>query len=141
MTERGAQGQFQAGQQLRGFSRTVTEERIRAYAEASGDFNPVHLDPGYAKTTQFGGVIAHGMLSMAFVSELMASNFPETWHSGGKMKLRFKAPVFPGETVTVFGEVQSVRETETGHVAQCEVGCRKPDGTEALSGTVTVPLP
>lgn len=141
MTERGAQGQFQAGQQLRGFARTVTDDRVRAYAEASGDFNPVHLDPEYAKTTQFGGVIAHGMLSMAFISELMASNFPETWHRGGKMKLRFKAPVFPGETVTVFGEVQSVRDTETGRVAQCEVGCRKSDGTEALSGTVTVPLP
>jgi 3-hydroxybutyryl-CoA dehydratase len=126
---------------LKGFDRTVTTERIKAYAEASGDFNPVHLDPEYAKTTQFGGVIAHGMLSMAFVADMMAANFPETWHAGGKMKLRFKAPVFPGETVTVFGEIQSVRETEHGRLAQCNVGCRKPDGTEALSGTVTVPLP
>ena len=137
----GAGHTLQAGHRLLGFERTVTDARIGAYAEASGDFNPVHLDPGYAKTTQFGGVIAHGMLSMAFVSELMAVNFPQTWHAGGKMKLRFKAPIFPGETVTVFGEVQSVRETETGLVAQCSVGCRKPDGTEALSGTVTVPLP
>ena len=141
MTEDGLKGHVQAGQQLQGFEREVTTERIRAYADAAGDHNPVHLDPEYAKTTQFGGVIAHGMLSMAFVSELMALNFPETWHRGGKMKLRFKSPVYPGETLTVFGEVQSVRETEAGLVAQCEVGCRRPDGAEALSGTVTVPLP
>ena len=129
------------GQKLKGFSRAVTSDRITAYADASGDHNPLHLDEEYAKTTQFGGVIAHGMLSMAFVGELMATNFPDTWHSGGKMKLRFKAPVNPGETVEVGGEVQAIKESEDGSIAQCSVTCVKPDGTEALSGTVTVPLP
>ncbi len=128
------------GQVLNGFNREVTRERIGAYAGASGDHNPLHLDDEYARSTQFGGVIAHGMLSMAFVCELMVTNFPETWHKGGKMKLRFKAPVNPGETVKVAGEVQVIRETEDGTVAQCSVSCTKPDGTEALSGTVTVPL-
>lgn len=129
------------GQKLHGFSRTVTRERIASYADASGDHNPLHLDDEYARTTQFGGVIAHGMLSMAFVCELMAMNFPGTWHGGGKMKLRFKAPVNPGETVEVTGEVQSIKESENGSIAQCSVSCLKPDGTEALSGTVSVPLP
>lgn len=131
---------IQQGDRLKGFSRDVTAERIAAYADASGDHNPLHLDPEYAKTTQFGGVIAHGMLSMAFVCELMAANFPETWHTGSRMKLRFKAPVFPGETVKVTGEVQSVKETGGVTVAQCSVACLKPDGVEALSGTVSVPL-
>lgn len=129
------------GQKLQGFSRGVTPERITRYADASGDHNPLHLDDDYARTTQFGGVIAHGMLSMAFVCELMANNFPGTWHDGGKMKLRFKAPVFPGETVDVSGEVEVIRESENGSLAVCSVSCRKPDGTEALSGTITVPLP
>lgn len=140
MSEKGTVREFKQGDQLTGFSRGVTTERIAEYAEASGDHNPLHLDPEYAKTTQFGGVIAHGMLSMAFIGELMASNFPETWHRGGKMKLRFKAPVFPGETVTVSGKVQSVKETENGSQGQCSVSCMKPDGTEALSGTITIPL-
>ncbi len=128
------------GQRLKGFTRSVTHDRIAAYADASGDHNPLHLDEEYARSTQFGGVIAHGMLSMAFVCELMAANFPDTWHAGGKMKLRFKAPVLPGETVEVTGEVQSVRQTEQGQVAQCSVACLKPDGTEALSGTVSAPV-
>jgi 3-hydroxybutyryl-CoA dehydratase len=131
---------LQQGDRLRGFKREVTPERISAYADASGDHNPLHLDPEYAKTTQFGGVIAHGMLSMAFVGELMAANFPTTWHSGGKMKLRFKAPVFPGETVEVTGEVQTIKETANGSEAICSVTCLKPDGTEALSGTMSVSL-
>ena len=131
---------FNERDRLLGFKRQVTSERISAYADASGDHNPLHLDPEYAKTTQFGGVIAHGMLSMAFVSELMAANFPDTWHSGGKMKLRFKAPVFPGETVEVSGQVQSIKDTENGKEVTCSVACLKPDGMEALSGTVNVQL-
>lgn len=129
------------GQKLRGFSREVTLERIAAYADASGDNNPLHLDDDYARTTLFGGVIAHGMLSMAFVSELIATNFPETWHAGGKMKLRFKAPVNPGEMVEVKGEVRAINESRNGSIARCSVSCVKPDGSEALSGTVSVPLP
>jgi acyl dehydratase len=78
---------------------------------------------------------------MAFVCEMMATNFPDTWHAGGKMKLRFKAPVFPGETVTVSGEVQSVREIDGNNKAQCSVSCTKPDGTEVISGSITVALP
>ena len=56
------------------------------------------------------------------------------------MKLRFRAPVFPGETVTVYGTVNAVKATEQGEVAVCDVACKKPDGEEALTGTVTVPL-
>ncbi len=128
------------GDELTGFTREVTLDRIAKYAEASGDHNPLHLDADYASTTQFGGVIAHGMLSMAFIGELMEANFPETWHRGGKMKLRFKAPVYPGETVKVSGEVRSVREVDGTTEAQCSVTCTKPDGTEALGGSITVPL-
>ena len=129
------------GQELEGFSRAVTRDRIAAYADASGDHNPLHLDDVYAKSTQFGGVIAHGMLSMAFVCELMAVNFPATWHAGGKMKLRFKAPVLPGETVRVTGQVQDIKDSQDGALALCSISCIKPDGVEALSGTFTVPLP
>lgn len=138
MSEGGTTLVIQVGDRLHGFSRTVTQERIAAYAESSGDRNPLHLDPDYAGTTQFGGVIAHGMLSMAFICELMAMNFPNTWSEGGKLKLRFKAPVFPGETINVTGEIQSVRDIEGKMTAQCAVACVKPDGTEALSGTISV---
>lgn len=135
-----SQMKIEEGQSLKGFEIEMTVDRINAYARASGDLNPVHIDPEYAKGTQFGGVIAHGMLSLAFISELMAINFPESWHKCGTMKVRFRAPVFPDETVTVSGHVTSVKETELGTVAQCDVFCKKPDGKDALTGSITVPL-
>ena len=132
------------GDTLTGFDRLVTQDRVNAYAEASGDHNPVHLDEAYAATTRFGTRIAHGMLSLAMVTEMLAIEFPNTWHTGGKLKVRFSAPIFPGETVTMYGEITSIDvigdETGEVRVATCTVGCKKPDGTDAVTGRATVPL-
>jgi 3-hydroxybutyryl-CoA dehydratase len=128
------------GDALAGFERHVTQDRVDAYAEASGDHNPIHLDEAYAATTQFETRIAHGMLSLALVTEMLASEFPESWHKGGKLKVRFSAPVFPGEVVATYGEIISISETDKGTVATCSIGCKKPDGTDAVSGRATVLL-
>ena len=132
------------GDSFEGFERLVTQARVNAYAEASGDHNPVHLDEDYASTTQFGTRIAHGMLSLALVTEMLAIEFPDTWHSGGSIKVRFSAPIFPGETVTTYGEITSIDtigdEKGEVRVATCTVGCKKPDGTDAVAGRATVPL-
>jgi 3-hydroxybutyryl-CoA dehydratase len=129
------------GDSLAGFERLITQERVDAYAEASGDHNPIHLDESYATTTQFGTRIAHGMLSLALVTEMLVAEFPESWHSGGKIKVRFSAPVFPGETVVAYGEITSIDDSDEGLIATCAIGCKKPDGTDAVVGRATVPLP
>ncbi|MBP38447.1 MAG: MaoC family dehydratase [Dehalococcoidia bacterium] len=129
-----------AGDNLSGFERQITQARVDAYAEASGDHNPIHLDETYAASTQFGTRIAHGMLSLAIVTEMLATEFPDTWHSGGKLKVRFSSPVFPGETVTTYGEITSIDESNNGLIATCVIGCKKPDGTDAAAGRATVPL-
>jgi len=128
------------GDSLTGFEREITQNRVDAYAEASGDHNPIHLDESYASTTQFGTRIAHGMLSLALVTEMLATEFSSTWHSGGKLKVRFSAPVFPGETVVTYGEITAIDETDDGLSATCTIGCKKPDGTDAVVGRATVPL-
>jgi 3-hydroxybutyryl-CoA dehydratase len=132
--------QHAVGDALTGFERQITQDRVDAYAEASGDHNPIHLDESYASSTQFGTRIAHGMLSLALVTEMIATNFPNTWHNGGKLKVRFSAPVFPGETVVTYGEITSIDESEAGLIATCTIGCKKPDGTDAVAGRATVPL-
>ncbi len=126
------------GDSFTGFERQITQERIDAYAEASGDHNPIHLDESYAATTQFGTRIAHGMLSLALVTEMLVIEFPYTWHAGGKLKVRFNAPVFPGETVVTYGEVTAINESDHGLIATCTIGCKKPDGTDAVAGRATV---
>ena len=57
-------------------TRTLTQEMLNAYAEASGDFNPIHTDEAFAKTTPMGGTIAHGMLVLSFISEMMTGVGP-----------------------------------------------------------------
>ncbi len=128
------------GDKLSGFKREITQERVNSYAEASGDHNPIHLDAAYAASTQFGTRIAHGMLSLALVTEMLAIDFPKTWHSGGNLKVRFSAPVISGETVTIYGEITDITKTNLGLIATCSIGCKKPDGTNAVVEQATVPL-
>jgi len=70
----------------------ITQKDISLYAEASGDFNPIHIDEAFAAKTPLGGTIAHGMLILAYVSEMMTKAFGQRWISTGKMAMRFKAP-------------------------------------------------
>jgi 3-hydroxybutyryl-CoA dehydratase len=117
---------------------SITQGRIESYAEASGDFNPIHVDPDFAATSQFGHTIAHGMMVAATISEAMAVAFQKDWPESGRLKLRFKAPVFPGDVVTAFGRVKSIRERNGTYEFSCSVGVRKQNGETAISGEATV---
>ncbi|MBM3958203.1 MAG: hypothetical protein FJ314_00295 [SAR202 cluster bacterium] len=135
----GDAARIEPGQRLPEIVKQVTQEQVGAYAEAAGDFNPIHLDETYAAGTQFGRRIAHGMLVLAFVSEMMATAFPREWPTTGRLKVRFKAPVFPGETVRTTGEAISVSGASgPGQVIEYRVGVLKPDGTEAIAGQAFV---
>ena len=129
----------QTGDELAGFQRVVTQDRVAAYAHASGDHNPIHLDAEFASGTRFGQRIAHGMLSLAFVWEMMALNYQSTWHDGGTVKTRFTSPVVPGETVVVAGTVKRTRTIEGQDFIECDVSVTRPNGEKALTGTATVP--
>lgn len=79
---------------------TITQTQINEYADASGDDNPIHVEPAFAATTAFGGTIAHGMLVLAQAAQMMHAAHGDAWLRGGRMKVRFKAPTRPGDTVT-----------------------------------------
>ena len=127
------------GDQLVGFRREVTQDRVTAYAHASGDHNPIHLDEDFAASTRFGQRIAHGMLSLAFVWEMMSANYPDHWHKGGTVKTRFTSPVVPGEEVEVVGTVKRLRILDGEEFIECDVSVTRPNGEKALTGSVTVP--
>jgi 3-hydroxybutyryl-CoA dehydratase len=127
---------LEVGAELPPLTKTVTQERINRYAEASGDHNPLHVDPAYAATTQFGGPIAHGMLVLAFLSEMLTAAFGEAWVSGGRMKVRFRGPARPGDTVTAAGQVTK----RDGTRVVCQVECRNRAGEVLVSGDAEVSL-
>jgi acyl dehydratase len=98
--------------------RTITQEEVTAYAELSGDRNPIHLDPEFAKGTPFGGTIVHGYLTLSLVVPMMAEVFEVTGFgvgiNYGLDRLRFPAPVPVGSRVRVVGEVLAVDEVVGG---------------------------
>jgi acyl dehydratase len=90
-------------------SLTISDETIRAFAEVTGDTNPVHLDDDYAAGTRFGRRIAHGMIAAGLISATLANDLPGPGTVYLNQTLKFKLPVYPGDTVTATVEVLSVR--------------------------------
>jgi len=112
----------------------VTQDQIDRYAEASGDRNPLHIDPDFAKETMFGRTIAHGLLSLAFLSQAMTAWDWKGWAFGGGLDVAFLGPVYPGDEVVVRGKVTALEIGENGVIAVCEVACTVEDRT-VIAGT------
>ena len=114
----------------------VTQAQLARYADASGDHNPLHLDEAFARSTPYGRPIAHGMLVLAFVSELMTGAFGRAWMCGGRLRTRFRAPVFPGDLVRASGTLRA----SDGVGATYDVRVTNQDGADVITGEATVPL-
>lgn len=91
-------------------TRLVTAEVIEAFAAVSGDANPVHLDEAYAQTTPFGGRIAHGMLSAAYISAVIGMQLPGPGAIYLSQSLRFRRPVKIGDEVAVRVEITALED-------------------------------
>ncbi len=91
-------------------AKTVTETDVVLFAGISTDTNPVHLNEEFAATTAFGGRIAHGMLSVGFISAVLGTKLPGPGTIYLGQTLKFKAPVRIGDTVTA---TVTVREVNT----------------------------
>ena len=94
------------GQALPSLAKHVTVEQIRQYAEASGDRNPIHLDETFARSAGLPGVIAHGMLTMAFANQ-MVTNWLGDRSLLKRLQGRFAGMVVPGDDVTCSGTIAS----------------------------------
>lgn len=95
------------GDELPALARVVTADDVRAYAEASGDLNPLHQDDAVARAAGFPGIIAHGMFTMGHLATAVVA-----WAGDAdavtSITSQFRAPVAMGETITAGGRVVSV---------------------------------
>ena len=119
-------------------SRAVTEADITAFAEVSGDFNPVHMDEAYAATTAFKGRIAHGMLGAAYISALMASELPGAGAVYLSQTLQFLRPVRIGDTVVTRVSVASIDATKAQATLETVCTVR---GKAVIKGEAVVMVP
>ena len=118
--------------------KTVTQADIVAFADISGDHNPVHLDAAFAATTPFKGIIAHGMLSASFISAILGTELPGEGTIYLGQNLKFLAPVRIGDTVRTVVTVKEIVAEKRRVI--CQTACYVGD-TMVIDGEATLLVP
>jgi phosphotransacetylase/acyl dehydratase len=119
--------------------RTLTEQDITLFAVMSGDINPAHVDPDYARSSRFREVIGHGMWSGALISTVLGTEFPGPGTIYLGQNLRFRRPVKVGDTVTIKVSATE-KDPEKGRVT-LNTECVNQDGEVVVSGNADVIAP
>ncbi len=116
----------------------ITNEKIRAFADISEDYNPIHLDDEYAKNSQFGKRLAHGALISSFFSTLFAMKLPGAGAIYVSQSTQFKKPVFINDEVIAEIEVVDINvdKKRVYFSTHCYV-----DKVKVLSGEAEIYLP
>ena len=115
---------------------TISDEMIRSFADLTGDTNPVHLDDAYAAGTRFGRRIAHGMIAAGLISATLANDLPGPGTVYLSQTLQFKAPVYPGDTITATVEVKSARTDKP--IVTLGTTCTNQENKVVLEGEAVV---
>ena len=119
------------------YEKTITHRDVQAFAEISGDHNPVHLDEEFAKDSIFGECVAHGMLTASHISAALVHFAGPGWLYVNQ-SLFFRAPVRIGDTVTT--EVKVEKCLLLKHLVELSTECRVADKV-VLTGRATIKSP
>jgi len=117
----------------------ITRPDLVRYADASGDFNPLHYDDAFARSAGLPGVMAHGMFSAGLLGSFLASWIED--RPVRRFKLRFRAPVWPGDTVHARGSVTRIRQSGSTTVAELALALCRDDRSEVVTATAEVECP
>jgi 3-hydroxybutyryl-CoA dehydratase len=117
-------------------TKTIEQADILAFADVTGDHNPVHVDEAFAQTTRFGKTIAHGMLSASLISAVLAAKLPGAGSIYLGQTLQFVAPVFPGDQITARVTVKEIREDKP--IVKLETICLNQRNETVIRGEATV---
>ena len=121
----------------------IEQEQLNRYAAASGDHNPIHLDSAAARRVGLDGIIAHGMLSMAFLGQFVNQQIADVPGAHvGKLKVRYVGMVKPGDTLTCLGNVTARTEgaQEVALTFECRAQNQRGEPVTLGEAVVHVPL-
>lgn len=119
---------------------SISKTQLVMYSGASGDFNPIHTVEEFAQEAGLGGVIAHGMLTMAFVGQML-TDLLGTDGELHKFGVRFTGMVRPGDILTCEGRVTEVMHEGAKQTALCEVWAATQKGEKVIIGQAEFSIP
>ncbi|MBJ7538235.1 MaoC family dehydratase [Marinomonas transparens] len=120
------------------YRKIVTEADVHAFAEVTGDTNPVHLDAEYAATTSFAKPIAHGMLTAGFISATIGTQLPGPGCIYLEQTLKFRSPVYIGQEVVTTVTVTDINTRRRRATLQTVCMC---EGKKVVTGEAIIMLP
>ena len=114
----------------------VTQDMINTYAEVSGDFNPLHVDPAFASRSEFGGTIAHGPIALQTIfNSVVRALDTDSLPAGTRIAVTYRAPVKAGDRVTsVPGAVEVVEDG-----VSVSISARNQNEVTVISADITLP--
>jgi acyl dehydratase len=112
----------------------ISRSQIARFAAATGDFNPIHTDEAFAQKVGFPSVIAHGPLTLAFLTQALGRNFGPERVRG--VTAQFRAPILPGDTLRIEGTITEVASGQ----ATCELRVLRGDDDVVATGTGTAEI-
>lgn len=113
-------------------SLTLTADHVRAFAELSGDYNPLHFDPEFAARTKFGRLVVQGGLTTGLLHALVAMDMPGPGTVFLSQNWKFTAPVYIGDTIAARAEVLSLHPSKP--VTRLAISVTRQDGKTVLEG-------
>lgn len=120
---------------------TITKDDIRKFGEVSKDENPMHFDEEWAKTTRFGGIIAHGLIGIACCGSVMTTDLPGLGNVHLGQTVTFKAPIYPGDTITCRAEIINITKKPKFYVVDLKQTVTNQNGVLLMEGVSTIMPP
>ena len=127
-----AQDSLAIGQELAPLSKPISQRQIDCYSGVRP--KSIHTDPAWARKKGFAAPLAQGMMSTAYVSEMMVRLLGEGFVKGGKMSVKFIKPVLAGDMLTMHGRVKSKAPDGTRTRIAVEFWCERQDGVKTMVG-------
>ncbi len=120
-------------------TKTFNDADVRAFAEISGDKNPIHLDDEYAAQTRFKQRLVHGMLTAGLISAVLGTQLPGPGSIYIRQSINFRAPVYIGETITATVTISQIRTGKP--IITLETVCKNQDDIVVLEGEAVLLVP
>ncbi|MBQ9359780.1 MAG: MaoC family dehydratase [Lachnospiraceae bacterium] len=122
--------------QTESFEVKITGQMLDDFRGMTGDTNPLHSDVGYAEAEGYEDRVAYGMLTASFMSTLAGVYIPGERSLIKELKIKFAKPVYPGDAITVEGEVKE--KNDTFNMVVLKVTMRNDKGDKVLRGSMDI---